>query len=323
MPASKILGVHTVSIQVVAEKTGLSPHAIRAWEKRYGAITPVRSAGRHRMYSQDDLYRLGLLADASRAGHQISRLSKLSNETLSALLPSRGAENGGGRSGRPETPSSNLADSLFLSEGFDAVLKLDTFSLDGVFRKAQVAMGDQGFLRRLIAPMAREIGERWRRGDLTAAQEHFFSAMARCFVWNLTRQYRFDERAPKIVVGTPMGQLHDLGAMMVAAASANNGWQVTFVGANLPAFELASAVQTVGACALALSICYPGDDPCLPLELEQLSAALPENVQVFVGGRASLDYLPALQKIGARALASLEDLDSELDAMRRKSRPNV
>jgi methylmalonyl-CoA mutase cobalamin-binding subunit len=175
----------------------------------------------------------------------------------------------------------------------------------------------------LIVPMAREIGERWRRGDLNAAQEHFFSAMARCFAWNLTRQYRIDDRAPKIVVGTPLGQLHDLGAMLVAATAANTGWRVTFVGANLPAFELAGAVRTVGACALALSICYPGDDSGLPLELEQLSAALPENIQVFVGGRASLDYFGALQRIGARTLGSLEELDSELDAMRRKSRLDV
>ena len=154
---------------------------------------------------------------------------------------------------------------------------------------------------------------------VTAAHEHFFSAFSKVFVWNLTRQYQLDENAPKIVVGTPSGQIHDIGAVFVAAAAANNGWRVSYVGANLPPFELAGAVQITGASVLALSIVYPEDDPKLPSDLLHLRRLLPENIKLLVGGRAANAYQPALSKCGAVILSSLEELDRELDAARKAS----
>ena len=95
---------------------------------------------------------------------------------------------------------------------------------------------------------------------------------------------------------------------------------MTYVGASLPAFELAGAVEASGASALALSIVFPQDDPGLPGELEKLGQLLPQNIQVLVGGRASEAYLPALHAMGARVMGSLNDLDAELDSMRRQPR---
>jgi methanogenic corrinoid protein MtbC1 len=208
--------------------------------------------------------------------------------------------------------------SLF-EKAIEAVLSLDTQTLDETYQAAQVSFGDQGLLRRLVAPLAREVGERWRTGRLTAAQEHFFTALSKVFLWNLTRQFQLDAHAPRIVVGTPAGQIHDLGAVIVAAAAANNGWRVSYVGASLPAFELAGAVRTVGAAAIALSIVYPDDDPKLATELSNLGRLLPKKVHLYVGGRAAHSYLPALQSCGAHVLGSLEELDDELDAARRKT----
>jgi hypothetical protein len=272
------------------------------------------------MYSEADMHRLNLLAEACRAGRQISTLATLNNEELQALLgrapgaAETEAEKGKGAAGREP------GDGAFCAQVLDAVRRLDTLSLDDVLQRAQVSLGDQGLLRRVIVPMARELGTLWRAGQLTAAQEHFFTAMAKVYIWNMTRQYRPDGRAPRMVVGTPVGQYHEIGARIVSAVAANNGWNVTYVGASLPAFELAGAVQASGASALVLSLVFPQDDPTLPAELEKLGQLLPQNVQVLVGGRASGAYLPALQAIGARVMDSLDDLDSELDSMRRQPR---
>jgi methanogenic corrinoid protein MtbC1 len=216
-------------------------------------------------------------------------------------------------------PDAHPEEALFLEKALVAVTNLDTLALDQVYQKAQVSFGDQGLLRRVIAPLARDIGERWRAGLMTAAQEHFFSAFSKNFAWNLTRQYEVDERAPKIVVGTPAGQIHDLGAMIVAAAAANNGWRVVYVGANLPAFELAGAVQISGAAVLVLSIVYPEDDPKLQNELTHLGRLLPQETKLYVGGRAARAYFPDLKRSRAMVLSSLEELDRELDAARKAS----
>ena len=264
------------------------------------------------------MYRLNLLAEACRTGRQISTLAKLANEELQALLgrapvAAVSKSEPGGIAGSREQ-----GDGAFCAQVLEAVRRLDTLSLDDVLQRAQVSLGDQGLLRRVIAPMAREFGTLWRAGQITAAQEHFFTAMAKVFLWNMTRQYRPDGRSPKMVVGTPVGQYHEIGARIVSAVAANNGWNVTYVGASLPAFELAGAVQASGASALVLSIVFPQDDPTLPVELEKLGQLLPQNIQVLVGGRASGAYLPALEAIGARVMDSLDDLDGVLDSMRRQ-----
>ena len=271
------------------------------------------------MYSEADTRRLALLSEAIRSGKSISRLAGLDNEQLQALVKEAAVK--GSSSARDllsGVPA--VAEPDVFNDALEAIERLDTQALDSAYQRAQLKLGDQGLLKRLICPLAREVGERWRIGRLNAAQEHFFTAMSKVFVWNLTRQYDLDSNAPKIVVGTPAGQVHDLGAVIVAATAANTGWRVSYVGASLPAFELAGAVQTIGASALALSIVYPEDDPRLGAEIALLGRLLPKGVRFFVGGRAAHAYLPALKESKACVLGSLEEFDSELDALRMNPR---
>ena len=55
-------------IGYVALATGLSPHVIRVWEKRYGAVTPERTGNRRRLYSQRDIDHLKLLVRQAKSG---------------------------------------------------------------------------------------------------------------------------------------------------------------------------------------------------------------------------------------------------------------
>ena len=308
---------NTVSIQTVAKLIGLTPHAIRAWERRYGAIEPARSKGQHRMYSEADTQRLALLAEATRSGKSISRLAGLDNEKLRAIVR-EGAKQTRFNARRVQGGVPSAAELDIYTEALTAIERLDTQALDDAYQRTRLKLGDQGLLKRLICPLAREVGERWRAGRLNAAQEHFFTAISKAFVWNLSRQYHLDAHAPRIVVGTPAGQIHDLGAVLVAATAANTGWRVSYVGASLPAFELAGAVQTVGASVLALSIVYPEDDPSLGAEISLLGRLLPQGVHLFVGGRAAQAYLPELKEANACVLSSMDHLDLELDAIRKK-----
>lgn len=324
------------SIHTAATRTGLSTHTIRAWERRHHAIDPSRSVGRHRLYSEADIRRLGLLAEVSRLGHGIGKIARLSNVELLEIIDGAAAsvrEPGaspasnspashapeaprGSVRGRKGRPSPDIGE-RFRRNCLAAVSDLDTCRLESELQEAQITLGDLGLLRFVVAPLAEQIGEQWRLGVLTMAQEHFFSNVAKIFIWNLTRQYQTDAQAPRIIVGTPCGQLHDMAALMVSACAANLGWNVAFVGPNLPAHELAGAVRRFNAQCIALSLTYPEDDTRLSDELLKLRQMLPEEVHVLVGGRASRNYHKALTLIGARQAASLESLFADLDSMRR------
>ncbi|MEM9293668.1 MAG: MerR family transcriptional regulator, partial [Acidobacteriota bacterium] len=73
-------------IRVVARRTGLKTDLIRAWERRYGAIEPQRTAGRHRSYSEEDIHRLLLLRQATESGFPIGQVAQLPTADLEDLV---------------------------------------------------------------------------------------------------------------------------------------------------------------------------------------------------------------------------------------------
>lgn len=301
----------THSIKVAAQRSGLTPHVIRVWERRYGAVQPERTGTNRRSYSDVDIERLRLLRHATAAGHSIGRIAKATTDALRELVASAKGENI-----QTDSRSSTPALESFQDQAMTAIRALDSSGLDEILVRASVALGNQGLLQRLIVPLAHEVGERWQSGDITAAHEHFASAVIRSFLANSAKPFAVASGAPNLVVGTPAGQLHELGAIIVSAAAQSLGWNVTYLGVGLPAAELAGAAIQNRSRAVALSIVYPEDDPNLPLELTQLRRFLPADTRIIAGGRAAPSYRQVLTQIGALQLDTLDRLYPVLESLR-------
>lgn len=333
---------------------GLSPHVIRVWEKRYGAVTPARTESNRRLYSDEEVERLRLLARATAAGHQIGMIARLGREQLMRLVatvePGKGeapgfsrgekARGGSGNSqfGPQESGSGADAGGLSAIHAATRVWPLAVESVDGgeplvrealeatrsfaaaalveVLERGAVRYGHNGVLHRVVCPLAQEMGDLWQRGELTAAHEHFASALIRDTLLRGFRSYGPAEGAPRLIVATPSGQLHELGAVIVSASAVNLGWKPIYLGASLPSAEIAGAAIQNQARAVLLSIVYPSDDRQLAPELRQLRRFLPPSVAIVVGGRAARGYDPVLREIGAVVPADLLDLGNLLGTLR-------
>jgi DNA-binding transcriptional MerR regulator/methylmalonyl-CoA mutase cobalamin-binding subunit len=304
------------AIKVVARRTGLSAHVIRIWEKRYGAVEPERTGTNRRLYSEDQIERLSLLHDITQAGHSIGHVAKLPTEKLRELArESHGAAEGAA----PRAAAQAQSPTAHLDECIAAVKSLDARLLEDTLKRAAIELGTQGLLQRVAAPLAQTIGDLWRNGVITAAHEHFASAVMRVFLGHAAKSFGGSENAPVLVVATPVGQLHELGALLAGAVAANLGWQVVYLGASLPAAEIAGAARQNRARAVALSLVYPEDDSRLEGELTRLREHLPE-VPLLVGGRAGPAYRPWLDKVGALPLEDLAQLGATLDGLRKPAR---
>ncbi len=301
------------SIRAVAHRTGLSQHVIRIWERRYGAVKPSRTKTNRRTYAETDVQRLLLLRQATQHGHGISHIAGLPLEKLRKLAL---VENLPGDVGHARPPA-NADKSALVEAAIDAVIHLDAARLETVLNRAALALGQQGFLQQLIVPLVQRIGDEWQAGKLRAAHEHAATAVIRSFLGNFSRPYQTTAGAPRLLVTTPAGQLHELGAVLVAATANNQGWQVTYLGPSLPADEIASAAVQSKVRAVALSIVYPEDDAHLPQELKRLRELLPPEIALLVGGRAAHGYQPTLTEIGAVVSQSLTDLSAALERTRR------
>lgn len=302
-------------IKAVAQLTGLSVHVIRAWEKRYNAVSPLRTDTNRRLYSESDIEKLQVLLTLTSKGHNIGGIAKMPLSELKEIL-----------SEQPETSKPNFKfqrnvskisdpDSLFTS-CLKSVYAFDIKNLESILYKASVNLSQPVLLDRIIAPLIIEVGEMWKEGEIRVFHEHMVTASIRGFLYNLIDSSKTIESAPSVLVTTPQGQLHELGALMAAVAASTEGWNVTYLGPNLPAEEIVGAAQRLQCKAIALSIVYPTDDWILRKELLKFNQILPQNTSLIVGGKGARGYLDVLEEIGAKVVVDMIGLRKSLNSIR-------
>lgn len=310
---------HTV--RNVALRTGLTPHVIRVWEKRYGTVTPSRSSGNQRLYTEADVERLALLKRVTDHGHSISQVTALPTERLSALVSAVDRSTADSAPGSPRVRTeAGRSSAGLLEEAFTAVADMDAAGLERVLEQGALLLGQIGLLAQVVAPLVGRIGEAWREGRLKVVHEHIASAVVRTYLCQAARPHTLHPSAPVLLVTTPAGQVHELGAALVAAAATSHGWRVTYAAPSLPAEEIAAAALHHGVLAVALSLVHPEDDAMLPNELRRLRRLLPKAIHLLVGGRAAGAYRSVLAEIGAAEIATLEDLATALGQLRQGPR---
>ncbi|HEX6106563.1 MAG TPA: cobalamin-dependent protein [Gemmatimonadales bacterium] len=288
-------------VRLVASRTGLSPHVLRAWERRHGVVEPGRSEGGQRLYSDLDIARLRVLHQLTGRGHAIGRLARLSLQELEQLA----------REDLAPEPASALdagAAADFRETALRAVHRLDAPALHSALERAAVTLGVPAFLDLVAAPSLHAIGQGWHEGSLGIAHEHLATPVFRRVLGWIMGMYEVSAAAPQVVVATPAGQVHELGAMLAAATAAAEGWGVTYLGADLPAREIVGAARQVDARAVALSLVYLGSETAVLSDLAALRRALPADVTVLVGGAAVEAVREPLEGAGVRVADSLADL---------------
>lgn len=297
-------------IEVAARRTGLSKDLLRAWERRYAAVDPSRTESGRRLYSDHDIERLSLLRRATAGGRTIGSIAALPERELSSLVREdlAAGDSPGDHEGEPGTALRLEADCLAAIEAFDGE------RLRSILSRAMVRLSPVSFIDELVAPLMRQVGDLWAARDLNPGQEHLASSVVAAALQDVIGILQDPSpRALEVVVATPAGQQHGIGAMLVAASAAAVGWRVTYLGADLPAEDIAAAVRSRDAHALALSVIYPPDDPDLPGELVRIWNTLPARVGVVVGGASAASYAQTVRAIGATLARDLEDLRSFLD----------
>lgn len=294
----------------MSSRTGLPQDLIRAWERRYDAVTPGRGRTNRRLYSDDDIDRLRLLRQAVARGRRISDVAPLPIADLKALVVEDQSE-----TNRDRKPVGARApvDSL-LAEAIEALEALDRHRLEGVLANAAVEMSGRAVRQELLVPLLEVIGTRWEEGSLRIVHEHLASTIVRTFM-TAARNGNDRTNAPRVIVTTPAGQNHELGALMAATVAEEIGWDVYYLGPNLPAEEIAAAVRQLNAKAVALSIIYRDGESHVMDEMRRLRRLVDPAVPVFVGGRAASAIRERLIEAGLKFPDDLQEFRAELQAV--------
>jgi DNA-binding transcriptional MerR regulator/methylmalonyl-CoA mutase cobalamin-binding subunit len=295
-------------ISVVAQRTGLSPDILRVWERRYGVVAPGRGGGGQRIYSDADIARLRLLRDATRAGRSIGQIAAFTTPELAQLVAEDQASDGEGRRGEERREARGLVEATVGLAG-----ELDGARLDTTLRRAAARLGLDQFVTDVAAPALRRIGEEWHAGRLSPAHEHLASSIFHDIIADQLRVARPDPAGPVIVVATPQGERHVNGALAVAAIAAVSGWKVVYLGADLPAADIATAARSSGAVIVALSLTHLTDRRRMADQVRALRDALPVAVTLLAGGSGAVASRRELALAGVEVVEAGADVAQLLE----------
>ena len=305
-----------LKVKAVARLSGVSAHTLRAWERRYQAVTPIRTDTGRRIYTTEDVARLRQLGELVDRGFSIGGIANLPKSELATLLESSAARDRGvGKESFGE-----LSPNLILSQLMSALERFDLPTLSQELESARDSHEPRDYILSVIAPLLAEVGMQVMRGMLSIAQEHALSAVIRGQLGSLleksNRRSAASGREPApIAFATASGDQNEFGTLMSAILCATRGVQAHYLGPNLPPDEFARSAKALGVKAIVL-----GTTPLPPGELKlgyeeyvaQLDRTLPEDCEIWLGGRGNFNFTEHKGKRTLRQIATLELLESTL-----------
>lgn len=306
-------------IQVVARRTGLTADVIRVWERRYSVVNPKRASNSRRLYSDKDVEKLNLLRRATSAGRRIGDVATLSiqelrnlvdtDESAAARIPIAKIEQ------RPSTGSVME----YFDDCLDAIQRLDSQDIYRSLNDASKSLGIIFLLEDLLRPLVSHIQDECRRGALRDTHYAIAIYSIRGFLSSLIMNEPYVESEYKLICASPAGQVSDIAALRLAAASKSNGWQAIFLGMYGSVNEIIYAQRKSNAQLIAIGITRPADDPLLPNQLRRLRNELDASIEIAVTGSGAAAYFEVLQEIKANYIQTISELYLLLDRVKQST----
>lgn len=236
--------VPTYNMKVVVHETGLKPDTLRAWERRYGVPNPERTAGGHRLYSQHEIDMLKWLVGRQEEGmsisHAVDLWQQLEKEGQNPLLIGDTAV-----AEQSFTVSNGERIDDLRRDWLDACMAYDEHKAKLILARAFALLPLETVCFKILSLGLNEIGHGWYEGRVSVQQEHFASALALRQLDALLAALPLPIRSERIIVACPPAELHTFSALLISVLLRRNGWDVVYLGANVPLEKLEVTVQQI------------------------------------------------------------------------------
>ncbi|WP_342349468.1 MerR family transcriptional regulator [uncultured Nitrospira sp.] len=279
--------------------TGLSPHVIRAWERRYGLVTPIRGENRYRLYTDEDVVLFRYLKSQVDQGMAIGELSEQGREHLQEQAQRVFVE-----TYREPPPSERLV--IDLSQALE---ENDRAGFERKLNGALAVIPFEEALHRFLLPLQERIGQLWHDGILGVGQEHYASNQIKQKIFSAMNQFQTSEEGPAVVIACPTNEWHEVAAMTAAFVCLARGCRVHYLGANLPIPELAAYCdRNRPTCVLlSVTIMESSDEACALAQ--ELAGKIVPRSSVGIGGQGIQAHAEVFSRENIIVFQDLKALD--------------
>ncbi len=275
-----------VPIRTVSSLTGVNSVTLRAWERRYDLIKPIRTPKGHRLYTMADVELIHQVVSLLDRGMSIGQVRQVLDADKARPEPAAGAD---------FDPWLNYRGRLLR-----AIAAFDDGDLSEIYTEVLSLYPVDIVTNRLIVPLLRELGERWLQGLGSIAEEHFFSVFLRNKLGARFHHLNHDREGPKLLAACLPGEQHEVGLLLFALAALDWDYRVVLLGPNTPLRELPPVVARAAAQAVVLAGSLEVVASVVEEELPLLCRTV--AVPVFIGGRITERYRDAIAAAGALPL---------------------
>ncbi len=283
----------------VSEETGIPKEVLRKWEARYGFPMPERDNNDNRVYPSDQIARLHLISKLINDGKRPGMVVPLDVPSLQALLA--------------EQHIATCSSSHITYDQLVGWLQLHEPAQLRQYLQAEMARaGLQTFILETLPTMNHIVGLAWQRGEIALVCEHVYTEILQDLLRSALATINKPEGAPRVLVTTPVGELHTFGILMLQVILALKGAYCMSLGAQTPVEDIAVAVRhfRVDLLCLSISCCYP-TRKVVPL-LKEIRTVLPQHTAFWAGGEGIANV-----KACPRGVKLIADFDGVADQLKR------
>ncbi|CAI6086628.1 MerR family transcriptional regulator [Cohnella sp. JJ-181] len=281
------------SIQKVADMLGIPGVTLRAWETRHRIVSPLRSAGGHRLYSEEDVATLRWVKRSmDEQGMKIGELAQMLKQQKASAAPAFSSANATAffsanaaalSSARNMTAQPALNETYIAERLYPALVGFHTDEANRTIDLALSLYGYEKTFHAILAPLLVRIGTDWESGKIAVAQEHFASQLVLQRFLQVFRSLPVDPRLPSALAFCPPGEHHHLGLLLFSLFLRKKGVDVIYLGPDTPYEGLCQTIEAKNVRAAAISLTDPRHAEALSVWLEQAIARHPA-LRVLLGG---------------------------------------
>ncbi|MFB5661637.1 MerR family transcriptional regulator [Alteribacillus sp. HJP-4] len=269
------------NIKAISTMLGIQPGTLRAWERRYKIVEPVRNQAGHRLYTDEHVSVLKWLLDKVNKGFTIGQAVDLLEQTNIA-------------EDEAETFFQEDQSNKIAQEILQALLAFKEQKAHEHMNKAFAMFSIEKVAIDILGALLYKVGDMWEKKEVTVAHEHYVTAFLRTKIGNIFHSYPIDGFLPKVVAVAGPDEKHELGLMIFTLFLRRKGFEVIYLGAGIPEEDVVHVIREVDAklfftsCTLIENL-----DGTLTL-IDMLLEEFP-SLKIGAGGFA-FDSMPELQK---------------------------